>query len=59
MLKNFRVTAFAISELSRENQQEEGGGVKLAPPPSRLRLNLKKISKDQKSEKSEILQISL
>ena len=33
MLQNARVTAFTVSELFRENQQEVGGGVKLSPLP--------------------------
>ena len=40
MLENARVTAFTVSELFRENQQEVGGGGKIIPsPPTRLRLN--------------------
>ena len=44
MLQNSRVTAFTVSELLRENQQDggRGGGVKLPlppqPPPPRLGL---------------------
>ena len=37
MLQNARITAFTISELLGENQQEWEGGVKL-PPPLRLEL---------------------
>ena len=34
MLQNSRVTAFTVSDLLRENQQDGGeGGVKLPPPP--------------------------
>ena len=33
MLQNASVAAFTVSELLRENQQVEGGGVKLPPPP--------------------------
>ena len=39
MLQNSRVTAFTVSKLLRENQQGEGGEVKL-PPTHTLRLEL-------------------
>ena len=32
MLQNASVVAFTVSELWRENQQREGGGVKITPP---------------------------
>ena len=35
MLQNARVTAFTFSELLRENQQGEGGGL----PPTQIRVN--------------------
>ena len=38
MLQNARVTAFMVSELLRENQQE--GGVKLTPPRLELKLGI-------------------
>ena len=38
MLQNVRVTAFTVSELLRENQQ--GGGIKLPPPPHTTRPDL-------------------
>ena len=42
MLQNSRVTAFTVSDLLRENQQDGGeGGVKLPPPPPPTRLGLK------------------
>ena len=37
MLQNARVAAFTISELLRKNQQ--GGGVKLPPFPTQIRVN--------------------
>ena len=40
MLQNARVTAFMVSELLRENQQEGGGGVKLPPPRLELKLGI-------------------
>ena len=39
MLQNARVTAFIVSELLRENQQ--GGGVKLSPTTTQIRVNAK------------------
>ena len=38
MLQNAYVTAFTISELLRENQQEEGGGDYPLPPNFQLRV---------------------
>ena len=37
MLQNARVTAFTVTEL-RENQQEDGGGDNFTPNPPRLGL---------------------
>ena len=39
MLQNARVTAFTVSELLKENQQE--GGVAPPYPPSKIRVKLK------------------
>ena len=39
MLQNARVTAFTVSELLRENQQEGEG--KITPPPPAIEIRVK------------------
>ena len=44
MLQNDRVTAFAVSELYRENQQGGGGEVVKSHPPPRLGLRYRLVA---------------
>ena len=37
-MENARVTALTVSELLRKNQQGEGGGGKIIPPPTQIRV---------------------
>ena len=50
MLKNARVTAFTVSQLLRENQQEGGGGSKITPP---TQIRIKKQFSFQKGHSTE------
>ena len=56
MLKNASVTAFNISELWRDNQQNGGDG-KIAPTPPRLGLR-KSVKQKKKKENNKIPETS-